>query len=158
MKSVLSEIHLAEEEEVALKMPAKIHLENPFLGKSCYVGSSSSPINMELTTGSTAPPGPKKSIAGTAGELEFLEAGSILHAKGAALVDNAWSAPAASGCGGILGFLVNPIINGQIGLPAAAGKNTAILKNTINISTRRCGEKKQRRTSVASRLRKEIMK
>jgi hypothetical protein len=37
---VVNENHLAGEEQVALKMPVKVHLENPFLGKSCYVGSS----------------------------------------------------------------------------------------------------------------------
>jgi len=131
----VSENHLAEALGVALKLPVKIHLENPFLGKSCYVGSSTSPINFELTSGTTSPPGPNKPITGSVGEVEFLEGARILRLKNAEIVDNAWSAPAASGCGGIISFLVNPIINGQIGLPAAAGKNTAILKNTITTAT-----------------------
>jgi hypothetical protein len=132
---LLSESHLGEEEEVALKLPIKIRLENPFLGESCYVGSSSSPIIWELTTGTTAPPAPNGPITGSGGAFEFLEEGKILRTKGALLVDNAWAAPAASGCGGFLSFLVDPIINATIGLPAAAGKNTAVLKNTITIST-----------------------
>jgi hypothetical protein len=132
---LLSELHLAEEEEVALIMPVKVHLENPFLGKSCFVGSSTSPIKLELTSGVTAPPGPNKPITGKAGEFEFLEEATVLRLKGAELVDNAWAAPAASGCGGVLSVLVNPIINSTIGLPSAAGKNTAILKNTIKIAT-----------------------
>jgi len=131
----ISENHLAEAEGVALKMPVKIHLENPFLGKSCYVGSSSSPIKFELTSGVTNPPAPNKPITGSTGAVEFLEGARILRLKGAEIVDNAWSAPTASGCGGILSFLVNPIINGQLGLPAASGKNTAILKNTIMTTT-----------------------
>ena len=131
----VSESHLAEALGVALKMPVKIHLENPFLGKSCYVGSSGSPIKFELTSGATSPPGPNKPITGSTGEVEFLEKARILRLKGAEIVDNAWSAPTASGCGGILSFLVNPIINGQLGLPAASGKNTAILKNTIMTTT-----------------------
>ncbi len=126
----VSENNLAGELGAALKLPVMLHLENPFLGKSCFVGSSSSPIIWELTTGETTPPLPNKSIKGTAGEIEFLEEGRILEAKGAKLVDNAWSAPGASGCGGILGFLVNPIINGQLGT-TTAGHNTAILNNTI---------------------------
>jgi hypothetical protein len=129
----ISEAHLAEMIGVALEMPVKLKLDNPFLGKNCYVGSSSSPIVFKLTTGETAPPGPNKAIKGTAGSLELLEEGSVLKLAGAELVDNSWSAPSASGCGGILSFLVNPIINSQIGLPSAAGKNTAILKNTINV-------------------------
>lgn len=131
----VSEVNLASAEGVALKMPVKIHLENPFLGKSCYVGSSGSPVKFELTTGVTSPPGPNTPISGKTGEVEFLEKARILRLKGAELVDNSWSAPAASGCGGILSFLVNPIINGQIGLPATSGKNTTILKNTIMTTT-----------------------
>jgi len=128
----VSENHLAEEIGVALELPVKVHLENPFLGKSCYVGSSSSPIWFKLTAGTTA----DGKLKGFGGEVQLFEEGSVLQLKNAVLVDNTWSAPAASGCGGIISFLVNPIINGQIGLPSAAGKNVAILKNTINIAAR----------------------
>lgn len=131
----ISEVHLAEEIGVALKLPVRVHLENPFLGKSCYVGSSGTPLQWELTTGATAPPGPNTSIHGAHGTVELFEEGSVLKLTGSELVDNAWSAPAASGCGGILSFLVNPIINAQIGLPSAAGKNSAVLKNTIWVAS-----------------------
>jgi len=127
----VSEIHLAEGLGVALKLPVMVHLENPFLGKSCYVGSSSSPIKFELRPDTTSPPKPNEPITGNPGEVEFLEEGRILKLFNVELVDNAWSAPAASGCGGILSFLVNPVINSMIGLPSAAGKNTTRLKNTI---------------------------
>jgi hypothetical protein len=131
----ISENHLAEGEGVALKMPVKVHLENPFLGKNCFVGSSTTPIMFELTSGTTSPPPPNTPISGSVGEVEFLENARILQLKNAEIVDNKWSAPAASGCGGIISFLVNPIINAQVGLPAAAGKNTARLKNTVYTST-----------------------
>ena len=130
----MSESNLARREGVALKMPVKVHLENPFLGKSCYVGSSSSPIWWNLTTWKTSPPAPNTSIEGASGKITFLEEGLILQLNGTKLVDNAWSAPGASGCGGILGFLVNPIINSQLG-STTAGHNTAILNNTIDITT-----------------------
>jgi hypothetical protein len=132
---VVNENNLAGEIDTALKLPVKIHLENPFLGKSCYVGSASSPITWNLTTGTTSPPGPNTPITGTVGLVEFLEEGSIAELKGTELVDNAWSAPGASGCGGILAFLVNPIINSQLGT-TAAGNNTAILKNSIFVAAR----------------------
>jgi hypothetical protein len=132
----LSENHLAAQEGVALEMPIKVHLENPFLGSNCYVGSSSSPIIWKLTTGTTAPPAPNTPISGTGGTLEFREGVRIAHLAGASLVDNAWSAPGVSGCGGFLvELLLNPIINAASGLPAAAGKNTAILNNTIDIAS-----------------------
>jgi hypothetical protein len=131
----ISEEHLAEGLGIALKLPVKIHLENPFLGKSCYVGSSSSPITWNLTSGETKPPVGTSPITGKIGEVSFLEKARILKLTNNELVDNTWSAPTASGCGGILSFLVNPIINGQIGLPVAAGKNVARLKNTVLTTT-----------------------
>ncbi len=130
----MSEDNLSRREGVALKMPVKVHLENPFLGKSCYVGSSTSPIWWNLTTFKTSPPAPNTSIEGASGKITFLEEGLILQLNGTKLVDNAWSAPGASGCGGILGFLVNPIINSQLGT-TTAGHNTAILNNKIEITT-----------------------
>ena len=130
----VSENHLAGEVGVALEMPVKAHLENPFLGKNCFVGSSTSPLVWKLTTGETSPPAPNTKIKGSAGEIEFLEEGRILESKNAKLVDNAWSAPGATGCGGILAFLVNPIVNAQLGT-TTAGHNTAILNNTIFVGS-----------------------
>jgi hypothetical protein len=127
----ISEYNLQVEEGLALKLPVKVRLENPFLGSSCYVGSSSSPLIWNLTTGATSPPGPNTSIHGFTGMLEGKEEDEILELAGNELVENAWSAPEASGCGGILSFLVDPIINSELGLPAKAGVNTAILKNNI---------------------------
>jgi hypothetical protein len=130
----VSENNLAGETGTALQMPVKVHLENPFLGKNCYVGSSTSPITWKLTTGETNPPPPNTKITGKTGEIEFLNEGRILLAKNNKLVDNAWSAPAATGCGGILSFLVTPIINAQLGT-TTAGHNTAILKGTLNVAS-----------------------
>ena len=129
----ISESHLAEEEEVALELPVKIHLENPFLGSNCFIGSSTSPVKWQLTTGVTNPPAPNGKITGSGGEGEFLEGGRILVTKGTKLVDNAWSAPAVTGCGGILAFLVNPIVSSQLGT-TTAGHNTAVLVNTVSVA------------------------
>jgi len=132
----MSESNLARREGVAMKLPVKFHLENPFLGSSCYVGSSSSPVWWELTTWKTSPPPPNTSIEGASGTVKFLEEGLILQLNNNKLVDNAWAAPGATGCGGFLAELIlDPIINASAGLPAAAGKNTAILNNTIEITT-----------------------
>jgi hypothetical protein len=131
---VVNENNLGGEIGTALKLPVKIHLENPFLGASCYVGSTSAPIYWNLTSGKTNPPPPNKSIKGNAGHLELLEEGGILETKGTTLVDNAWAAPGANGCGGLLSILLDPVVNVSAGLPAAAGKNTAILINDIFIS------------------------
>ena len=126
----ISENNLAGEIGTALQMPVKVHLENPFLGKNCYVGSSSSPITWKLTTGTTNPPLPNKAITGSGGEGELLESAKILKLNNNLLVDNSWSAPKAAGCGGIISFLVDPIINAQLGT-TTAGHNTAKLKGTL---------------------------
>jgi len=126
----ISENNLAGEIGTALQMPVKVHLENPFLGKKCYVGSESSPITWNLTTGTTKPPAPNTPITGSGGEGELLESAKILKLNNNLLVDNSWSAPKAAGCGGILSFLVDPIINAQLGT-TTAGHNTAKLKGTL---------------------------
>jgi hypothetical protein len=131
----ISEANLAEEYGVALKLPVKVHLENPLLGSSCYVGSSSHPLIWNLTTGETNPPAGTAPLHGKGGTLEFLEEFQIAEISGTELVDNAWAAPGATGCGGpIVELIINPIINAAIGLPSAAGKNVALLDNTSFIA------------------------
>lgn len=114
----------------ALSLPVKVRLENSLLGSSCYVGSNSSPIVIPLTTGTTSPPLPNKPITGSVGELEFTASG-ILRIHKNSLVNNSFAAPATKGCGGIFEFLLAPIINSQLGVPSAAGHNTAILNGTL---------------------------
>jgi hypothetical protein len=127
----ISTNHLLEEEGIALSLPVKVHLENPLLGSSCYIGSNSAPINLALTTGTTSPPAPNKPISGSKGELSFNESFTMVTSKNNSLVNNSFAAPAAEGCGGIFSFLIDPLVNGKLGLPAKAGLNTAILKGTL---------------------------
>lgn len=130
----ISERNLLFRQGVALSLPVKVHLENPFLGRNCYVGSSSSPIDWQLTTGTTSPPAPNEPIKGKVGTFEPKAEGFILQISGNELVDNAWSAPGAQGCGGILSFLVDPVVNLISGFPSAAGNNKAVLANTLDIA------------------------
>ena len=119
----------------ALAMPVKVKLDNPFLGNSCYVGSNSNPIKLNLTTGATSPPPPNTSISGFPGEIGTSEEGAILATKNNKLVDNSFAAPGANGCGGILfSWAVDPFVNSIVGVPAAAGTNTAILAGTTYIA------------------------
>lgn len=127
--------NLVNREAVALSVPVKIHLENPLLGSACYIGSSASPITWNLTTGTTSPPAPNKPITGKVGPINEKDEGELLELTGATLVDNAFSAPAASGCGGALSVILDPLIDEKIGLPSPAGSNTAILHNAIQMAT-----------------------
>lgn len=130
----ISRANLIAGEDLALKIPIKVHLENPFLGKSCVIGSSGTPLIWELTTGTTAPLKPNLPITGNPSESEeLLEEEQILKLNGNVLVDNEWSAPGAAGCGGGIGFLVDPIVIGQFGT-TTAGHNTAILRNAVYIA------------------------
>lgn len=130
----LNPVALVTQTGTALYMPVKVHLENPFLGSSCYVGSNSNPIVLELTTGTTAPPAPNTPISGSRGELTFGGGGEFLIFHQNALVNNSFAAPGASGCGGLFSFLIDPIVDADMGLPSAAGHNTAILKGTLEVA------------------------
>jgi hypothetical protein len=114
----------------AIQMPVKVKLDNPFLGSNCYIGSNSSPITLNLTTGTTAPPPPNKPISGSPGELGGEEEGAIIVLKNNKLVDNSFAAPGANGCGGLFSFLIDPFVNSIVGVPSPAGTNTAILAGT----------------------------
>lgn len=127
----ISKNNLVNEEGVALSLPVKIHLENILLGSECYIGSSSHPITWNLTTGETSPPEPNKPISGKVGKTRFAEEFNFVEITNNTLVDNAFFAPEVTGCGGIVSGILDPIIDGKIGLPAAAGHNTAILNNTV---------------------------
>jgi hypothetical protein len=131
----INKSNLVNEKGVALSLPVKIHLENPFLGSECYVGSSAHPIIWNLTTGATNPPAPNKSISGKVGDIEVKDEFEFVSITNNTLVDNAYSAPEATGCGGLFSFLIDPIIDGKIGLPSTAGHNTTILNSTIDEAT-----------------------
>jgi hypothetical protein len=109
-----------------LTVPVKVHLENPLLGNTCYIGSEASPIVLNLTTGTTNPPAPATPITGkAASKLEAeAERPAVRAQNGGVLVDNTFATPAAEGCQINVGpFHVNidEAVNQSWGLPAAAG-------------------------------------
>lgn len=115
----------------ALSLPTKIKLSNPFLGSSCYIGSSSNPVVLNLTSGMTSPPPPNQPISGSVGTVTESAGGAILTISGGRLVDNAFGAPGANGCGGLFSFLVDPFVDSIVGVPSPAGTNTAVLEGKI---------------------------
>lgn len=127
----ISTNNLIAEEGVALSLPVKIKLSNVFLGSSCYVGSESDPVVLNLTTGTTSPPEPNKPIKGNKGSVEFKDEFALIILSGGSLVDNAFAAPEATGCGAPFSALVDKLVDSIFGVPAAAGHNTAILSGKL---------------------------
>lgn len=112
------------------KLPLKFHLLNLFLGLNCYVGSTSSPILLQPTTGTTAPPAPAQPITGDAGTISLNSDPNgfstlLVGIGGATLVDNSFSVPGATGCG--IGGSLDWLVNLLFGLGSAAGHNSATL-------------------------------
>jgi len=131
----ISRTNLLFQEGVALSLPVRLHLNNAILGKECFIGSKSNPITFNLTTGTTSPPAPNKPITGTVGEIEFKDEFQLVVIKGNKVVDNAFSAPGAEGCGEGFSFIVDPLVDSLLGVPAAAGHNTAILEGSLQNAT-----------------------
>jgi hypothetical protein len=131
----ISRTNLLFQEGVALSLPVRLHLNNAILGSGCYLGSKSNPVTFNLTTGTTKPPAPNKPITGAVGELEFKDEFQLVIIKGNRVVDNAFSAPGVEGCGGFFSFLVDPLVEKILGVPSAAGHNTAILEGSLQNAT-----------------------
>lgn len=124
--------NLINSEGTALSMPVKVKLDNPFLGSSCYIGSNSSPFTLNLTTGTTSPPAPNKPITGKLGNITTTGGGEIINFSPQKLVDNSFAVPGANGCGGFLfSWAVDPFVNSIVGIPSAAGTNTAVLEGKL---------------------------
>lgn len=116
----------------ALGLPVKVKLENQLLGNECYIGSSTEPIVLKLTTGTTKPPPPNEPITGSPGEFGSRGEGRILVISKNSLVDNLFAVPGVKGCGGkALEGVIDPIVDAKLGLPSPAGYNTAILNGTL---------------------------
>jgi hypothetical protein len=127
----ISASNLINGEGTALSLPVKVKLDNPFLGSECYIGSNSSPITLNLTTGKTSPPPPNTSISGKVGTLTFKDEFRLTEITNNTLVDNSFAVPAANGCGGIFAFLIDPIINAKLGLPSPVLRMKSRARHTL---------------------------
>lgn len=127
----INTLNLLIEQGTALSLPTKIKLSNPILGSNCYIGSNSSPVVIDFTSGETSPPPPNEPIHGSAGTFEINETGTLVTLSGGSLVNNSFAAPGAKGCGGLLSFFIDPLVNSLIGLPSPAGTNSAVLEGKL---------------------------
>lgn len=124
-----------------MTLDIKTRVHNPFtdvlssLGDGCYIGSDSSPIHLELTTGTTQPDDPNESISGEPGEFDFSDIDDgVVVIKGQTVVDNTWGLPHADGCGAIP--YVGDSLNWAVDLDddqahAGSGNNSAQMDTTV---------------------------
>ncbi|MDO8184197.1 hypothetical protein Q5424_00290 [Conexibacter sp. JD483] len=114
-----------------VRVPVKLALTNPIIGPGCSIGSTSSPVNLDLIVGTTSPPAPNRPISGRPGTFDFTNPNYVL-VNGGRNVDNSFSIPGASGCGIGLG-LINSIVNLKLKLPSASGNNEIVVDNNVAI-------------------------
>jgi hypothetical protein len=122
-------------EGTALSLPLRIHLENPLLGGECYIGSYAAPVTVNLTSGTTSPPEPNKPISGETGRLSVKDEFNFVELTENTLVDNAFSVPSVTGCGGHLSSIIGPLVDSRLGLPSPAGNNTIVQNSTTDEAT-----------------------
>lgn len=115
----------------AVTLPIKVKLSNPILGEECFIGSDAEPIVLHLTVGATAPPPPAEPIEGHRNAIEYKDKKRITYIPNNTLVDNNFAVPGVTGCGGSLSAIIDPIVDLDIGLPAAAGKSKVVMTATL---------------------------
>ncbi len=122
----------------SLTLPIRVHLINPVLGSKCYVGSASSPIVLNLTSGKTSPPPPNTPISGTPPKFTVNPETEVLAFKEGVYVDNSFAAPGANGCVltlfGFIPISINGLVNTSSGLPAPAGTNETVQAIDIELA------------------------
>lgn len=133
----MSVANYALQNGVALELPIRIQLKNWALNSGCSIGSTSNPVTLKLTTGTTAPPSPNSPQTGTRGTVAPEAGGKILKYQDFRLVDNSFAAPKAQWCDwfGTNG-LITLAVNSTVGLASAAGKNTADMTGDLRIASK----------------------
>lgn len=128
---IVSPIDLALGIGAAVTLPLKVHLSNTVLGEDCYIGSDEEPIVLHMTTGYTDPPEGTEKLHGERTPATYGAKKKITKIAKVKLVDNTFPVPGATGCGGALSPIVDEVLDLDIGLPAAAGKSTAIMLGSV---------------------------
>ncbi|MFD7712845.1 hypothetical protein ACFV6E_30955 [Streptomyces sp. NPDC059785] len=108
-------------------IPVRIHLENPFLGSKCYIGTQANPVVLHPSNVQY----PEFGMSFFKGDGTVADDGEMsrINLTGASQNDSTFAVPGASGCGLSLG-LIDAAVNAKTGLPSAAGKNSLTLNDT----------------------------
>ncbi len=135
---IFNEYKLAAQEGEGLVLLLRFHLENPFVGVSCYIGSEANPLQLGLTTGETHPPPGVEALHGVMGTTAgvFENEKGMTRIAGASLVDNTFSMPGAEGCGGpSSGGSLDARVDEDLHIPNKAGQNAAVLYGEISMTS-----------------------
>jgi hypothetical protein len=123
----LSTENLVNREGIALGLPVKFKLENRLLGGHCYIGANSQPIRINFTTGRSG------AIEGSLTPAIFNKKNTLTTIPHGRLVNGTFEAPAAKGCGGILSYFIDPLVNSLLG--GSTGGSTAILEGKLQAAS-----------------------
>lgn len=115
----------------AVTLPLRIHLQNEVLGEDCYIGSEAEPVVLHLTVGKTKPPEGVEPLEGHRNPLEYKDKKRIVFIPNNTLVDNTFAVPGATGCGGALSAIIDPIVNLDAGLPASPGQSRVVMTASL---------------------------
>ncbi|MER5893561.1 hypothetical protein [Streptomyces sp. NPDC001876] len=113
-----------------VKLPIRIHLQNPLLGSNCYIGSAADPIVLRPQNISA----PNVAVQRFDGNGTRNEEGDMLRfaLTGNQQGDSTFSVPKATGCG--LAGSLSWAVNLKTGLPSATGNNSLVLNNASTYS------------------------
>lgn len=98
----------------------KIQLINPALGPNCFIGSEENPIVLQNTDWVAEDPGQLQFENDPNGFEVF-----IIRQVNSVIVNDGFAVPEAEGCGPLGIGVLDPVINGRLGLPSPAGNNEA---------------------------------
>jgi len=127
--------NLIEARGIGLSLPLKLRLSNPFLGEKCYIGANADPIVVALTTGrieKTRLSALDRPLAGKPGHASFKDDYNLIVLSEESLLSDSFAAPRAEGCGGTGSLAIDRAVDAGLGLPAAAGRNRAVLDVTLH--------------------------
>ncbi|MFI6863703.1 hypothetical protein ACIBKZ_28075 [Streptomyces sp. NPDC050421] len=114
-----------------VKLPVRIHLENPLLGSNCYIGTAADPVILRPQN-STAPSVAIQRFDGDG--TPNADEGAMLRfaLTGNTQSDDTFYVPKATGCG--LGGVLSWAVNLKTGLPSLSGDNHLTLNNASTYS------------------------
>ncbi|MET8572445.1 hypothetical protein [Streptomyces sp. NPDC004783] len=109
-------------------IPVRIHLENPFLGSKCYIGTADNPVVLRPENRQF----PEFGMSFFRGDGTAADDGEMsrISLTGATQNDSTFTVPGASGCGLGLFGLIDAAVNAKTGLPSASGNNSLTLNDT----------------------------